>query len=230
MHSVEDLLDRMNYNIECWEKTSDSRQLFLRCYTMMSVNMKNGVLRGDFYDANWIAHLIVRFSEYYFEALEKYEELSPNTPEVWRQVHDSTTHKNLHVLQNLLIGVNTHINYDLPLALYDCLQKEWPSLNEDSRESRKHDYELVNLIIANTIDDVQDDIIAPLSPASALFDILLGRMDEWLLSKLLTGWRSEVWDVTQNLLQANTPVNREIIRLQQEAKVLNRNRQIIKVI
>lgn len=230
MQSVDKLLDRMNSNIQCWEKDSDSRQLFLKCYTMMSVNMNNGVQKGEFYDANWISYLIVRFSEYYFEALDLYEQLSPETPKVWKQVHDSTTHQKLHVLQHLLIGVNTHINYDLPLALYDCLHKEWQSLDENTRINRKKDYELVNIIIANTIDAVQDDIIAPMSPMSYVFDRLMGRMDEWFLSKLLTGWRTDVWEVTQNLLQASSPANREIIRIRQEEAVLKRNNQIINII
>jgi hypothetical protein len=190
--------------------------------------MYKGVEQGKFSDANWVSHLLVRFSEYYFEALDLYEQVSPATPKVWKQVHDHTISQKLHVVQNLLIGVNAHINYDLPLALYDCLATEWHTLNELTRCQRKSDHEVVNIIIGETIDAVQDDVIAPMSPAMALIDKLMGRVDEWLLSKLITGWRGNVWEVTQSLLNATSPADRELIRLQQERKVLKTSKQIIK--
>jgi hypothetical protein len=229
MQSVETLLGRMDYTIECWEKTSDNRQIFLRCYNMMSSNMYEAVKHGRFSDAEWVNQLVVRFSEYYFEALDHYEQFSAQTPEVWKQAHDTTLRQKLHVLQNLLIGVNAHINYDLPLALYDCLKRDWNAYDEITKSSTKSDHELVNIIIGETIDAVQDDVIAPMSPAMAVLDKLMGRMDEWLLSRLIRSWRGNVWEVTQKLLQADSPESREVIRLQQEIKVLNLSKQIIRV-
>lgn len=140
-----------------------------------------------------MSQLLVRFSEYYFEALHHYDQVSAETPEVWKQVHDCTCRHQLHVLQNLLIGVNAHINYDLPLALYDCLQKDWHAAYNVARLRRKENHEIVNLIIGETIDAVQDEVIASASPMMAVLDKLMGRMDEWLLSRLITGWRSNVW-------------------------------------
>ncbi|WP_375581349.1 DUF5995 family protein [Marivirga tractuosa] len=230
MQSVETLLSRMDDHIESWEKTRDNRYVFLRCYNMMSANMYEAVKQGKFTDSEWVTQLLVRFSEYYFEALDHYDQVSLETPKVWKQVHDCTCQQKLHVLQNLLIGVNAHINYDLPLALYDCLEKEWHTSDELVRASRKRDHQIVNIIIGETIDAVQDDVIAPMSPAMAVLDKLMGRMDEWLLSRLITGWRGNVWKVTQDLLHAATPEEQEIIRQKQEAKVVNLSNQIIRVI
>ncbi len=230
MQSVETLLNRMNHNIECWENSCDNRQVFLRCYNMMSSNMYEAVKQNKFSNAQWVTQLLVRFSEYYFEALDQYELVSPETPKVWKQVHDCTCQQKLHVLQNLLIGVNAHINYDLPLALYDCLKRDWHNLDELTKIERKEDHETVNIIIAETIDAVQDDVIAPASPAMAMIDKLMGRMDEWLLSRLITGWRGNVWDVTQNLLNASSVDSWELIRVQQEVKVLNMSKKIIRVV
>jgi hypothetical protein len=229
MHSVPALLNRMDYHIECWEKVNDNRQIFLRCYNMMSTNMYQAVNNGRFSDADWVNQLVVRFSEYYFEALDHYEQFSTHTPEVWKQVHDNTLLQKLHVLQNLLIGVNAHINYDLPLALYDCLKKDWNTSDAVTKSSRKSDHQVVNIIIGETINAVQNNIIAPLSPFMAVFDKLMGRMDEWLISRLISTWRGNVWEVTQKLLQADLPESREVIRLQQEIKVLHLNKQIIRI-
>lgn len=48
MQSVETLLDRMNYHIESWEKASNNRQVFLRCYNLMSANIYEAVKKTAF--------------------------------------------------------------------------------------------------------------------------------------------------------------------------------------
>lgn len=95
-------------------------------------------------------------------------------------------------MQNLLLGVNAHINYDLPLSLYDCLHQDWPLLDEPQRKLRQNDHETVNQIIGDTIDAVQDTVVEPLSPAMAVVDRLMGRMaafttHHWLAARCVDG-------------------------------------------
>lgn len=129
-------------------------------------------------------------------------------------------------LQCLLLGVNAHINYDLPLSLYDCLQDEWPNLHPDQQQLRQEDHEKVNQVIASTIDAVQDTVIEPHAPVIAIVDRVMGRMDEWLLSQLISSWRNEVWSVATSLLDATDPSEWERIRHQQEQRVLERGESL----
>ena len=85
---------------------------------------------------------------------------------------------------------------------------------------------MVNLIIAETIDSVQDSVKEPRSPLMAIMDRVMGRMDEWLLSQLISGWRTEVWRVALDLLTAASPEQREAIRQTQETKVLERGKEL----
>lgn len=220
------LLTRMFAQAETWESKGDQRYIFQRCYGMMSSNMARAIEEGRFADAHWVERLMLRFAEYYYDALELYEQNHPDTPAVWRQVHEAAHNKRLHVMQHLLLGINAHINYDLPLALYDGLHIEWPALSETDRKTRQTDHETVNLIIAETIDSVQDNVIEPRSPLMALVDRIMGRMDEWLLSQLISGWRGEVWRVAIELLTADNPEQRTAIRQVQEKKVLERGREL----
>jgi len=212
---------------DVWEKKGDQRYIFQRCYGMMSSNMALAIEGGRFSDAQWVEQLMRRFAEYYFEAVELYDRGHADTPAVWQQVHDAAQKKRLHVLQHLLLGINAHINYDLPLALYDGLHTEWPTLEEMGRQTRQTDHEMVNLIIAETIDSVQDSVIEPRSPLMAVMDRVMGRMDEWLLSQLISGWRTEVWRVALDLLTAADPEQREAIRQAQETKVLERGKELV---
>jgi len=42
-------------------------------------------------------------------------------------------------VQNLILGVNAHINYDLVLATADMLEPEWSQLDEERRQARHDD-------------------------------------------------------------------------------------------
>ncbi|MDW8229966.1 MAG: DUF5995 family protein [Saprospiraceae bacterium] len=224
---MHDLLDRMNAQASAWERKGDQRCHFQRCYSMMSANMVKAIADGRFHDAAWVERLMLRFADYYYDALQLYDGQSDQTPAVWKQVHDATCHRRLHILQRLLLGINAHINYDLPLALYECLRDEWPTADETARQRRREDHETVNRVIAETIDAVQDSIIEPRAVAMALIDRLMGRTDEWLLAQLIRNWRTEVWLVARQLLEANDDHQRENICRIQESRVLKRGRRLM---
>jgi hypothetical protein len=226
MQTIDQVLHQMIQRAEAWEKTGDQRCIFLRCYSMMSTNMATAITEGHFHDPKWISTLMLRFAEYYFEALDNYERHSAKTSPAWQQVLDATAHSHLHVLQCLLLGVNAHINYDLPLSLYDCLRDEWPTLDPNQQQLRQEDHEKVNQVIASTIDAVQDTVIEPHAPVMAILDRVMGRMDEWLLSQLISSWRNEVWSVATSLLDAADPSEWEGIRQQQEQRVLERGESL----
>jgi len=227
MEAINNLLQKMTKESSDWENSGDRRHIFLQCYSTMSQNMYYSIEEKRFSDPLWVSTLLVRFSEYYFEALDLYQCNQPKAPSVWRQAHDAAKNPDTNVLQNLLLGVNAHINYDLPLALYDCLEYEWIKLPLNKRTMRKQDHDLVNQIISSSIDDVQDRIIKPLSPSLAVLDRIMGRMDEWMLSKMIGTWRSNVWKISQLLLEAQTPELREEIRQKQETQVLKRGEKLI---
>ena len=228
MQHLDLLLQKMIQQADTWEKSADRRYIFLRCYSMMSTNMVVAIREGKFEDSAWVSTLMQRFADYYFVALEAYENRAEHTSRVWRQAHDAAQHQELHVLQNLLLGVNAHINYDLPLSLYDCLCLDWTNLDDAQRRSRQNDHETVNAIISSTIDTVQDTVVEPASPIMAIVDRVLGRMDEWLLSQLITSWRSEVWNVAIRMLEATEEASLEDIRQEQERRVLEKGAGLLR--
>src|SRR4030065_45099 len=103
----------MQTRIRQWEEASDQRAIFLTCYLMMTRNMLSAISQHEFNDAAWVDQLLHRFAEYYFVALEAYEQDPAAAPSVWRLAHNTTQDPSALALQNLLLGVNAHINYDL---------------------------------------------------------------------------------------------------------------------
>lgn len=229
MQHLDLLLQKMIQQADTWEKSADRRSIFLRCYSMMSTNMVAAIRAGEFEDCEWVATLINHFASYYFKALTSYERNPAESPAAWRQAHQAAQHQKLHVLQYLLLGVNAHINYDLPLALYDCLSQEWSNLNETQRQSRQKDHETVNVIISKTTDEVQDTVIEPMAPLMAVVDQAMGRVDEWILSQMISSWRHEVWNVAIRMLEAPEFATRETIRKEQEQKALEKAEGLLRV-
>lgn len=200
--------ERMQNWIDQWSKLSDRRVIFLNCYLLMTRNMLAAIEAGEFHDPNWVHPLLNRFAEYYFEALQAYEDRLPTTPPVWKRAHDASLTTNTSVLQHLMLGINAHINYDLVLTLVEMLQNEWSVLTKELRQNRYLDHCHVNAVIARTIDSVQDDVIEALVPELDFVDKMLGPVDEWLASQLITHWREEVWQHAVRLLESGDPQER----------------------
>lgn len=191
---------RMQRLIQQWETTGDAKAIFLRCYFLMTNNMLSALQQDDFLDPAWVTSLLDCFAGYYFTALDQYEQHPPSAPMVWHLAHDAARDPAMTALQNLLLGVNAHINYDLAFALADVLRHEWHELAEDQRTRRYQDYCHVNDVIGQTIDSVQDQILNPSMPVMGFIDKLFGSLDEMLISRLITEWRDKVWQHATRLL------------------------------
>ena len=215
------VVDKMMETVKKFEANKDNRTIFLHCYSMMTANMLLAIEQNKFHDTQWVNQLLNRFADYYFKALSCYD-CGEETPTVWKEVHKAAASKKLHVIQHLLLGVNSHINYDLVLTLYDMLSPEWADLSDEMRVKRYQDHCLVNLIIGETIDKVQDEVVEKYSPSMDVIDKLMGRLDEFLLLKLITAWRDKVWDHTQELLVLESEAERTKYILELEKKVLKK--------
>lgn len=210
-----------------WQAAADQRSIFLSCYALMTGNMLNAIAAGEFNDSMWVDALLHRFANYYFMALHACEQHSPVAPAVWQITFAAARQPETIALQNLLLGVNAHINYDLVLTLVDLLEPEWAQLSPAQRQQRYADHCHVNHVISRTIDAVQDDILEPLAPALDIVDSLMGRLDEWLISRLITHWRDEVWAHAVQFIDTPNPVAREQLRRQVEATTVNRANAIL---
>ena len=131
------------------------------------------------------------------------------------------------MIQNLTLGVNAHINYDLVFALADLLDPEWAALSEEIRQSRYRDYCHVNEIITQTIDRVQDQIIEPNDAWMGWVDRLMGPVDEWMVARLITDWREQVWENAIRLIRDTDDEQRASLRQRIEQHSLEKAHSIL---
>lgn len=213
------VMDQMQSLIERWEAASDKRSIFLGCYRLMTQNMLAAIEQNEFLDSAWINVLLDHFAGYYFVALKEYERNPVSAPRVWRLAHDTALAQDRLIVQDLLLGINAHINYDLVLTLVDLLESEWDLLNEEQRSARYRDYCHVNDVIHSTIDAVQDQILDPEMHLMEFIDKVFGSTDERMVYHLLSHWREAVWENAVRLLDTREADERThlITRLESEA-------------
>lgn len=129
-----------------------------------------------------------------------------------RKAHDTALEGDAQLLQNLLLGVNAHINYDFVLTLATDLRPERENFSDDRLAEGYGDHCHVNAIIAQTIDRVENQVIEVIDPKMDIFDKLLGRMDEWMISNLITNRRDEVWEQALQMITLEGSAQRERMR------------------
>jgi hypothetical protein len=218
-------VSRMQALIDGWEPVRDRRAIFLTCYLMMTRNMLVHAAGGGFHDTPWMSALLYRFIEYYFDALDAWGRAPDQAPAAWQRAFDATQQPDLHVLQNLMLGVNAHISYDLVYALLDVLRPDWDALDEARREQRFQDYVIVNRVICETLDAVQDGVVERYSPAMNWVDRGFGRLDEWTTERMIARWREDAWESALALLAA-PDADRDALCAEVEARAVRRAESI----
>ncbi len=222
----EDVLLRMQHQLRDWEDQADARLIFLSCYQMMTSNVMKEIETQTFEDNGWVQVLMDNFAAVYFEALDQYEQQA-KCPQVWQEAFQLAPLSRADTIQNLLLGVNAHINYDLVFVLAALLQEEWPLLDEEKRQLRYRDHCQINHIIHQTIDAVQDEVIERFSPRFDLIDKLMGPMDEWLTARLISEWRDDVWDAAIAMIENDDETYQQEHFQTIERQALNKMRLII---
>jgi hypothetical protein len=161
---------------------------------------------GYFQVPGVISHEDALFASYYFNAFDAYAKGDlVNTPGAWKVAFDAAKSKSVQGLGDVLLGMNAHINNDLPFVLYRM------GLFNSDGTSRKIDHDKVNSVLFDAYEDAAidsahrfDPSMAPSSaPGSAELSI-----------QSVVGWREEAWRNAERLASAATDADRALIATQ----------------
>ncbi len=165
----------------------DDRAVFLAVYARTTEAVAARIERDEFEDPDWVADYLVAFANRYREAVHDYErgDLSA-VADPWQLAFDSAAAPDSLVIQDALLGVNAHINYDLAFALAD--------VGIDSERSAKlADHRAVTEVLRTIVDDIQDLLAETYAPGLERVDESMGRADERLAIFTIDECRSSAW-------------------------------------
>jgi hypothetical protein len=166
------------------ERARDGRLgLFAALYRQVTIAVKQGIDEGRFEDGARMERLDVAFAGRYFAAYEAWRAKRPLSS-AWRVAFEASTRRETCLLQDVLLGINAHINLDLGIAA---------SLVADGDSAAlKRDFFMINELLEELVDDVEA-VFGRFSPIIGVLDYVGGRADERAGSFVIGLARDESW-------------------------------------
>jgi hypothetical protein len=116
----------------------DRRAIFLTAYVVITREIKRHLRQKFFQDNVWVTRYVVRAANLYRQVLADFEyDNLEAVPKCWMISFTTSKNGTGSLVQDLLLGLNTHLNHDLSLAL------DGVSI-DPSRSVRYQDCALVN--------------------------------------------------------------------------------------
>ena len=168
---------------------------FLGTYQRTTLAVGKAVDGGAFADPDWVERWDVAFAELYLVALDAH--LAGGTPSrPWRLAFDAPP--DLPALRHVLLGINAHVNYDLPQALLAVISEDDfddPSL----MASRRRDHERIDGVLANRVAAEDAELAVH---GRSLTDRILQPLNRLSSRRFLREARTKVWHNTAELQAA----------------------------
>ncbi|CAN5467422.1 hypothetical protein BH23ACT9_BH23ACT9_01350 [soil metagenome] len=156
---------------------------------------------GFYRDVPWMHHYDAVFAEYYLSPQRAWAKgRTAEVPPSWQEAFAASDAQELSVTGSFLMGMNAHINRDLPFVLDDI------GLTDAQGGSRKPDHEKVNEFLNHVADDLSPEMVARFDPnwgsGSATGDLLTGVA----VQQVIQEWRERAWNNAWLMTYTPAPV------------------------
>lgn len=182
--NIDEVLEALDGIVERAVDTGNRLGYFAALYRKVTAKVKDGITQGFFDDGPRMERLDVVFANRYLGALDHWQRELPVTRS-WQLAFKTAPRWRPIVRQQLLLGVNAHINLDLGVAAATVAPgAEFPPLEDD--------FDRINEILFSLVQSVVEEI-GGVSPWIALLSKLGGRVGDELIRFSLQIARDEAW-------------------------------------
>ena len=193
---IDELIARMAALLGPLEAEGDQRRYFHATYQRTTIAVADEIKRGGFGDAEWVERWDVAFAGLYLDALEASRAgRRPSQP--WDIAFSAPA--GLPALRHVLLGMNAHINYDLPQALLAVISDaEFRDAAVLAR--READHRHIDRVLAAVVDRsaTPPETAGRGNPP----DRLLGPANRLAAKRFLAEARAKVWGNARMLARA----------------------------
>ena len=181
---VGEVVAQMQSRLDALPPTLHRRRMFLGTYQRTTAAVGTAIEAGSFEDAAWVARWDVAFAELYFRAHDA-DLVGARVPRPWRLAFDAPDDR--HELVHVLLGINAHINYDLPQALLQVISVD-DFADPVLMDRRRRDHERIDGVLHARVSAEEDQ----LEPGSFV-DRLLAPLNRLGTKRFLAEARRKVW-------------------------------------
>jgi hypothetical protein len=216
---VDAVAREMAKRLQPLSRSCDHNNVFALLYLDVTYHIGDAVRTSGFFQVpGVISHEDALFASYYFNAFDAYKNGNlAGVPQAWKIAFDAAKNKEEQGLGDVLLGMNAHINRDLPFVLY-----RMGMFNSDG-STRKPDHDKVNEDLYGAYNDAAVETGRRFDPSLAPS----GNSTQDLMSiQTVIGWREEAWRNAERLASAATDADRALVAAQIEQAAANEAQSI----
>ncbi|WP_262508218.1 DUF5995 family protein [Zobellia sp. OII3] len=177
------MLRQLDVIIDTAIATNSRMGLFAYVYRRTTAQILKEVELGNFEDNDRMVKFDVEFANFYLDAYHAYSnglEVSRSWDFVFKNAKEPLT-----ILQHVMLGINTHINLDLAMAVSAVMrEKELAEIETD--------YNTVNRILSDIVNEMQDRL-GRVSPLLFMLDWAGKNSDEKIIDFSMAKAREVSW-------------------------------------
>jgi hypothetical protein len=181
----------------------DHRAVFATTYLLLTEQIRDTLRRDPryFHDRRWLTYEDTVFANYYFRAINA-DERGRAVPEAWRIAFDTARTGDANAGQDMLLGINAHVQRDMPFVLAGV------GIRTRKGETRKPDHDVVNQILSDAYEPIVSAIGSRYDSLVTITNASWNPIDDIAGLEMVKGWREGVWRNAERLLEAKTAAER----------------------
>jgi Family of unknown function (DUF5995) len=197
---IDEVIERMTVLAEELRKDSDGRLAFHNTYLRTTEAVAQALRDGFFADPDWVDRWDVAFAELYLDALDADRRGEP-VPEPWAVAfRAAAAQPDLAAVRHVLLGMNAHINYDLPQALLAVIS-DAEFGDPEVRARREADHRRIDEVLSIRV-GAEDAELQQMEPAATWQDRVLQPLNRIATRRFLRESREKVWANARELSKA----------------------------
>lgn len=196
---IDRLIGRMEALLAPMEESGDPKRHFLSTYLRTTRVVADELATEKFLDRAWVERWDTVFADLYLDALEAWNGgAAPAEP--WRVAFAAADDANLPALRHVLLGMNAHINYDLPLSLLGVISDaEFADPEIVAKRNRDHTH--IDTVLLRRV-GAEDEAITAAQGGKNLYERLKTPLERRATGRFLREARAKVWTNTRLLAAA----------------------------
>lgn len=205
---IDEVVSRLDGLVAWSARNHDPAGLFAALYRQVTVRVRDDCAAGRrFSDIERMRLFDTRFANRYFDAWDAWNDGEVDRmTRSWRAAFQAWRRRDLLLIQDVILGVNAHINLDLAIAALETCEALGQPVSVLAA-----DFDRINDILAELLDPVQE-VLNEHSWAMAAVDLAGARSDELLGVFSLRVMRERAWAWAERLGAVHGAARYRLIR------------------
>jgi hypothetical protein len=190
MTAIDDVARQLADRADSVPPAQRHRRIFIDTYRRPTLADGDAVGDARFEDPEWVSDWDVAFAELYLQAHDA-DRAGGRVPRPWRLAF--TAPPDLPPLRHVLLGINAHVNYDLPQALLAVITDD-DFTDHVLMDRRRRDHERIDAVLGSRVAPEDDEL-----GGKTLLDRVLTPLNRLGSKRFLRESRQKVWHNTAEL-------------------------------